>query len=719
MARKEVSDMPSDRRPPHEPDSEAESNTPRRTRQEKMASSRAAARASTRKKPRRLLRRMFGLALSCGIVGLIGLGGLLLYLRSQALPVSTALQNLQLYDIRGEALVTSAPGQNREYVPLSRIAPNVIKATLSIEDERFYEHFGLDLRGIARATLVNIEHMDKVQGASTLTQQLARNLYLTHDRTWSRKLKEAMYATQLEMKLSKDQILERYLNQIYYGHSAYGVQAAAQMYFHKDASDLSLAESALLAGIPKGPSYYSPYLDPDNAKQRQELILDTMVKNGHLSEAQAEEAKREKLVYQPRENKTPQNAAPYFQDYIRYLATEKLGISEQEFDEGGLRFYTTIDLKAQQAAEDAVTKHMEGNEELQSALVAIDPRTGYIKAMVGGKSYGANQFNRAVSGTRQPGSAFKPFVYLTALQQAGFTPVKRYKSEPTVFTYDEGRKTYTPSNFGNKYPNAEIDLREAIAKSDNIFAVHSIMEVGADKVIETARRLGVTSPLSPLPSLALGTYPVSPLEMASAFGVLANQGLRVEPTAILRIETPSGKVIYEAKPKKEQVADPAATYVLTDLMKSVFEEGGTASRVASTLKRPVAGKTGTTNTDAWMVGYTPELATAVWVGYDRDKTINPIDSYQAAPIFAEFTEEVLASIPPKLFPMPDNVVTAYIDTPTGKLAGNCSNQTRLESFVKGTEPTESCSGQPAQPDGGTQPSKTKSWWNDFKRWWND
>ncbi len=683
--------------------------------------SRVESRAAKKPKPRGLFRKLFSVAFSLTMIGAIGLVGLLLYLRSQALPVSTTLQNLQLYDIRGEALVSSSPGQNRDFVPLSKISPYLVKATLSIEDERFYDHYGLDFRGIARASLVNLEHMEKVQGASTLTQQLARNLYLSHDRTWTRKIKEAMYATQLELQLSKDQILEQYLNQIYYGHSTYGIQTAAMMYFHKNASELTLAESALLAGVPKGPKYYSPYLDADSAKERQELILDAMVRNGHITELEASQAKLEKLVYQPRENRTPVNAAPYFQDYIRSIAVDKLGISEQEFDEGGLRIYTTLDLKAQQIAEQIVSKHMEGNEDLQSALVAIDPRTGYIKAMVGGKSYPENQFNRAVSGSRQPGSAFKPFVYLTALQQPGFSPSTRYKSEPTVFTYDEGRKTYTPSNFANKYPNAEIDLREAISKSDNIYAVQSILQVGADKVIDTAHRLGITSPLEPLPSLALGTFPVSPLEMASAYGVLANQGMRIEPTAITRIETPNGKTIYEAKPIREQVADPAYTYVLTSLMQSVFAEGGTANRVTSTLKRPVAGKTGSTNTDAWMVGYTPELATAVWVGYDRDRAISPIDSYQAAPIFAEFTEQVLESIPPKLFPMPENVVSVYIDNVTGKLATNSCTNSRLEVFVKGTEPTESCSGQPVQPTGDAQNGKkdSKSWWNDFKRWWND
>ncbi|PYI52676.1 transglycosylase domain-containing protein [Paenibacillus flagellatus] len=687
--------------------------------------SRKAARTDSkpeRKRKRGLFRKTMTLLFSCALLGVACLVVVALYLRSQALPVGTFSQPSQMYDMHGELIGSFQSGKNREFVPLSHIPKHLIDATLAIEDKRFYDHVGVDVRGIARSAVVNLQHGGVVQGASTLTQQLARNLYLTQDRTWSRKMKEAMYAVQLEMQLSKDQIMEMYLNDAtYYGHSAYGVQAGAKLFFGKDVGELTLAESAMLAGVPKGPRYYSPFFDMDNAKERQELILSEMAAQGYITPQEAEEAKREKLVFMKPEKQSAIAQAPFFRDYVRRVAIERLGIDEREFDEGGIRIYTTLDLDMQKAAEEAVAKQLPADDELQASLVAVDPRTGYVKAMVGGKNYSDNQFNRAVADSRQPGSAFKAFVYLTALQQPGFTPVSRFKSEPTVFTYDNGRKTYTPSNFNNKYPDGPIDLREAIAKSDNIYAVHTIQQVGADKVIETARKMGVTSHLEPLPSLALGTFPVSPLEMASAFGVIANLGVRVEPTVITRIESHSGKVMYEAKPEKTKVVEPEYAYVLTSLMKSVFDPGATAGRVADLIKRPVAGKTGTTNTDAWMVGFTPELATAVWVGYDRDRNISSVESYKAAPIFAEFTERALEAVPPKLFPVPDNVVSVYIDPATGKLATNKCANPRLESFVKGTEPTEYCSdGTPTTGDGKDPQKKSgKSWWDDLKRWWND
>lgn len=668
------------------------------------------------------LRKFVTFLFSCGLLGVSGLVALALYLHAQALPAGTFTQPSQMYDMHGELITAFQPGQNREFVPLAQIPKSLVEATLAIEDKRFYDHIGVDLRGIARAAAVNIQHMDVVQGASTLTQQLARNLYLTQDRTWSRKIKEAMYAVQLEMQLSKDQIIEKYLNDAtYYGHSAYGVQAGAKLFFGKDISELSLAESAMLAGVPKGPRYYSPYFDMENAKARQELILTEMAEQGYITREEAERAKREKLDIQPAATKNAVVQAPYFRDYVKNVAIDQLGIDEREFEEGGIRIYTTLDLHMQEVAEAAIAGQLDAEDELQAALVAIDPRTGYVKAMVGGKDYSGNQFNRAISGSRQPGSAFKAFVYLTALQQPGFTPVSRFKSEPTVFTYDNGRKTYTPNNFAGKYPNDFIDLREAISKSDNIYAVQTLMQVGADKVIETARKMGVTSPLEPLPSLALGTFPVSPLEMASAFGVIANQGVRIEPTVITKIVSSSGKVLYEAKPDKVKVVEPEYAYTLTNLLKSVFDPGGTASRVAGQIKRPVAGKTGTTNTDAWMVGFTPELATAVWVGYDRDRVISPAESYKASPIFADFTEHALEAVPPKLFPMPDNVVSVYIDPATGKLATDRCPDARAEVFVKGTEPTEYCSEHGSAPanEEKAAPKKSGSWWDDLKRWWND
>ena len=478
----------------------------------------------------RRIKKWLSVLFTSSIVIIIALGLGLLYLRAEVLPATKMLQTSQILDAHGELIDTLYSGQNRQVVALKDISPYLVKATLAVEDQHFYEHFGVDFKGIARAAVVNIQHMAKVQGAGTITQQLARNLYLNHDRTWSRKIKETVYAVQMELQFSKDQILENYLNQIYYGHSTYGIETASQLFFGKHANELTLAESALLAGIPKGPRFYSPYYDMQSALDRQKLVLQTMVRSGFITAEAAEAAGKEKLHFQPLTNKKAASA-PYFRDYVKSIATDKLGITEEQFDQGGIKIYTTLDLNAQKIAEDIIGKQIAGYKDLQVALIAIDPRSGAIKAMVGGRDYNENQFNRVLSNTRQPGSSFKPIMYLAALQQ-GFTPATRYKSEPTVFTYDNGRQTYTPSNFGNQFVNDYIDMRTAIAKSDNIYAVHTVLAVGPEKVIHLAQQMGISSPMKPLPSLALGTYPVSPFEMASAFGVIANQGVRASNTQL-------------------------------------------------------------------------------------------------------------------------------------------------------------------------------------------
>jgi len=652
--------------------------------------------------------------------------GTLVYLRTQSLPVAAISQTSQMVDLQGNVIDTFHAGENRRSVQLSDISHYVIDATLAIEDRRFYDHRGFDMKGMARAVMVNVQSFSTRQGASTLTQQLARNLYLTHERTWQRKIKEAMYTVQLEMNYSKDEILGMYLNQIYYGHGSYGIEAAAMMYFNKHASELSLAESAMLAGIPKGPKYYSPYLNMKNAKDRQLTILQAMVEGGSITSEQADAAYAEMLNFQTLGSGEQEGFAPYFRDYIRYIAVDKLGINEHLLNEGGITIYTTLDPAAQATAEEVIAKGIPESSEQQAALIAIDPRNGYIKAMVGGRDYKKNQYNRVFAKTRQPGSSFKPFLYLTAIQSGFMSPLTHYKSEPTVFTYDEGRKTYEPHNYGDKYLNELIDMRQALASSDNIYAVNTIMTVGADKVIDTARKLGIESPMQPVPSLALGTFPVSPFEMASAFGTFASGGIRFEPIAIIRIEDRKGQVLYEAEHKSEQVVTAAEAYVMTSLMESVFKEGGTAFRVSSIIKRPVAGKTGTTPTDAWLVGYTPELATAVWVGYDKDRKLTVAEAYRAAPIFANFTEQALAAVPPKIFPIPEGVVNVYIDPTSGKIAESTCPNKRLETFLSGTEPTEVCGKPAAAGDNGSDTGHDgakaegrRSWWTDLKRWWTD
>lgn len=680
--------------------------------------------------PRRRFRLFLRLLGVSALLFVLGAGALLGYLYHKPLPPLGDDVRSRLFDARGNVMTTfTADGRSREPVSLNQISPLLIKATLAVEDRKFYHHIGFDLKGMGRAVLANLEAGRRSQGASTLTQQLARNLYLSHEKTWTRKGKEALYTLQLEMKYTKDEILNMYLNEIYYGHGAYGIEAAARMYFGKSAADLDLAESALLAGIPKGPTYYSPYNHPDSARKRQGIILSAMADVGDITEAQAREAASEKLKLNPQGQKDTTVAAPYFRDYVRTLVMDKLKISSDELDLGGLNVYTTLDPDMQQAAESAVEQGMDPASELEAALVSIDPRTGYLKAMVGGTNYRTSPFNHVLASTRQPGSSFKPVMYLTALASKEMTGLSVFNSQPTLFHYDNNRKTYQPRNFGDKYLG-EINMQQAIAASDNIYAVNTIMKVGADKVAAMAAALGIKSPLHSVPSLALGTSPVSPLEMASAFAVIAGGGVKQPVTAILKITDNAGHLLYEAPaPQGESVVDPAAAYVLTRLMEGVFESGGTGNRVAAMIKRPVAGKTGTTDTDGWMVGFTPELSTAVWVGYDKGREIATADGRRAAPIFAQFTEQALENVPPKIFPIPPGVVSVYVNPQSGLLATPDCPEKKLEAFISGTEPTEYCSlhgtgetGSPAGTGGSSSdkadPEKEdRSLWNSIKRWW--
>lgn len=662
------------------------------------------------------LRRRVGWLTLLVLLSLAGAGFFML--RFGSLPAGATMQSTQIIDSEGNVIASLQGGVNRQIVKLSDISPWLVKSTLAVEDRRFYEHAGVDLRGLARAAWVDVRHLSKQQGASTLTQQLARNLYLSHERTWTRKLKEAWYAAKLEQTYSKEEILELYLNQIYYGHGAYGAEAASQLYYGKPAKALSIDESALLAGIPKGPRYYSPHLHPADAKARQHKVLQALRETGHISKEQAVTAASRSLDVRPlpeEENRS----APYFVDYIKKIAIEQLGMDERLMNEGGLIIHTTLDERIQQKAEEAVKNGLKGaNAELQTALIAIDPRNGYIKAMVGGRSYRHNQFNRVFARTRQPGSSFKPIMYASALEQHSVTPATRYRSEPTLFYFDHDRKVYRPNNYNGHYFNEEISLRQAIAASDNIYAVNTIMQAGPEAVISMARKLGITSQLKAVPSLALGTFPVSPFEMATAFSVFANEGRKSDSIAITSIQDHDGKLLYEAHPREEQVITPALSYLTTQLLESVFHKGGTGHRVENLLKRPVAGKTGTTDSDAWFVGYTPELTTAVWVGYDRGRAITSSEAHRAAPIFAHFTEDALEGTAPHLFPVPEGVVSVYIDPSTNLLASpECPNPV-LETFLSGTEPTETCSQSlSSSEEQRATGSDNRSLWSKLRHWW--
>jgi 1A family penicillin-binding protein len=658
---------------------------------------------------------------SCALGALIVVGVVsLLYLRAQALPQITLQQTSLIVDRHGQWLDSFYNEQNRTVVTLSEISPKLVQATLAIEDHRFYSHFGVDPKAVVRASLINLKEGKKVQGAGTITQQLARNSYLSHERTWTRKWKETLFALQLELQYSKPDILEKYLNQIYYGHATYGIETASRLYFDKHARDLNVAESAMLAGIPKGPLYYSPYLDWDQAKKRQRLVLLAMAHHQYITTEEADAAAKQPLTIQPLGKRT-ETPAPYFRDYVKAQAMQFLNLTEEQLEQSGFKIYTSLDKEVQKKAESTIHKYVQNHPDLQVALVAMDPRNGYIQAMVGGRDYEHNQFNRVFSTTRQPGSAFKPFIYLEALRQ-GHTPLLSYRSEPTVFPYEDGKKSYAPQNFGNRYSHKSIAMRQAIATSDNMYAVHSILEVGISRVISLTKALGVQSELNALPSLALGTSPISPFDMMQAYSVIANQGKKVHPIAIVKIEDATGKLRYEAKLQSQRVLDAAPAYVMTHLMQSVFEVEGTAHRVAPLLKRPIAAKTGSTDTDSWMVGFTPELSTAVWLGYDRDRKIGAIESHLATPIFAEFTELALQDRPPQAFPKPDGVIAVDIDPVSGKMSNADCPKSQSIVFVDGTQPTDYCTPTiPETPsDDISEPSpqpQDDTWWKDLFHWW--
>ncbi|ALC88665.1 penicillin-binding protein [Bacillus sp. FJAT-18017] len=652
--------------------------------------------------------------------------GVLIYARVLGSPPLAVPQSTLYFSDDGKVIGETNTGQKRYWVKLDDVSPYLIEATISIEDKKFFEHKGFDLKRIAGAALADIKAFEKVQGASTVTQQYARNLFLEHDKTWSRKLREALYAIRLEMNYSKEQILEGYINTIYYGNRAYGIQAASQYYFGKNASDLSLAEASMLAGIPKGPGAYSPFASMEKAKQRQGIILNAMAENGYIKTVEAKAAAKEELALTGTDPNRELKAAPYFQDAVANALRYQLGIDERTIELGGLRVFTTLDQKQQEAAEKQIKSIVAADSEIQAALVAVDPKNGHIKAMVGGRDYEKSPFNRAVQALREPGSTIKPFLYYAALGN-GYTPATTMRSELTTFRFENGDPDYTPHNYNNKYANGDITLAQALALSDNVYAVKTHLFLGQETLAETAKKFGISTKMASVPSLALGTSGVRAIEMANAYGMFANGGKYIEPTLITRVETSEGKIIYEKDAEEETYLDPAKAYVMTNMMTGVFDTklNGYASVTGSTivkgLTRPYAGKSGSTPTDSWMIGYSPQLVSAVWTGYDDARKIEKVaEKSYAKKIWAKFMEDALQGKPVKSFKPPkDGVTGVHIDPVNGKLATKGCPVRRFTYFVSGTEPDEYCTDHldhneliPGAKPGGAD---KKSW---YKKLWN-
>jgi penicillin-binding protein 2D len=668
------------------------------------------------------------------IISLIGFSvmlilflGVLGYAKILGAPPLAVPQSTLFFASDGTLLGESNSGQKRYWVPLDKISPDLVNATLSVEDKSFYAHHGFDYKRIAGAIIADIKAFSKVQGASTITQQYARNLFLEHDKTWKRKLHEAFYTIRLEMNYSKKEILEGYLNTIYYGHGAYGIQAASQFFYGKDASELTLAEATMLAGVPKGPGYYSPLASEENAKNRQAIILNTMVTNDYIDKKLAEETKSIPLTIIGKHPDSQVEIAPYFQDAVRSALKNQLKLDDRTIALGGLKVYTTLDPKQQEIAERQVQEKIASESEIQVGLVAMDPKNGYVRAMVGGRNYEESNFNRAVQAIRQPGSTIKPLLYYAALTQ-GFTPASTMRSELTTFQFDEGRDTYTPHNFNNKYADGEITLAQALAVSDNIFAVKTHLFLGADTLINTVKEFGISTKMDNVPSLALGTSGVRVIEMANAYSMFANGGLKVYPTLITKVEDYNGNVIFKHKNESTKVLDPAKTYVMTQMLTGMFDPrlNGyatvTGNSLVKQITRPYAGKSGSTETDSWMVGFSPQLVTAVWTGYDAGKPITLVaEKSYTKNIWAQFMEEALAGKPVKAFKPPkDGVVGMYVNPENGKLATKDCPVRRFTYFVTGTEPTEYCTEHLKHKDHGPKKEhhedKKDPWYKKIFRW---
>ncbi|MCP6680890.1 transglycosylase domain-containing protein [Bacillus nakamurai] len=662
------------------------------------------------------------LTLLGGLLTGVCITSVLLAAKWQGAPSVRVPQSTILYANDGSKLGETDFGEKRYWVHLKDINPTVIKAAVAVEDQNFYRHHGFDYRRMAAAALADVRAMAKVQGASTITQQYARNLYLEHDKTWRRKWNEAFYTIRLEQNYSKNEILEGYLNTIYYGHGAYGIEAASRLYFGKHAKDITDAEAVLLAGIPKGPSGYSPYVNEKKAKQRQETILRLMTSQKMITKARADSLKKAPLLYRPLQNKSAAKTAPYFYDDAMKELEKKLGMTREQLATSGLRVYTTLDKRLQRIAENTVANTMNTGSDIQIGFSAIDPATGRVLALLGGRDYEKSPFDRATQAKRQPASTIKPLLYYKAIQ-SGFTPVTLMKSEETEFQIDANGDTYSPSNYNGYYANKPITLLQALALSDNIYAVKTHLFLGMNKLVSAAKEFGITEHLKALPSLALGTEPVRPIEMVNAYAMLANGGKRISPAFITKVTDTAGHVLYEQPRKHQQVLDKKAAFVTASMMTGMFDQdlngytSVTGRTISDRLTRTYSGKSGTTSADSWMIGFNPELAAGVWTGYDKSSTIDSVEEKgYAKKIWADFMEKALEGEPEMAFKPPKGVTGVYIDPASGYTSGPGCAAKHYTYFITGTEPADVCYGpEPSKKAKEHAPGRKE---HPRKKWWD-
>ena len=590
------------------------------------------------------------------------------------------IETIVLYDNENNEYLSYSNGKKKSYVRLDNISPYLIDAFISIEDKRYFDHTGLDFIRICKAAMIDIIYGEAKQGASTITQQYARNLFLTMDKTWKRKLSEMMIALNLESKYSKEEILEGYLNSIYFDHGIYGVEDASLYYFGKKSKDLTLLESVSLAAIPKGPTIYSPIKNPDNNEERRLLILNEMKEDNSITINEYDNAITEELSFIGINKNKEEIMAPFFQDYV--LNELKTIPNLNNFAHKGLIVETTLNLSLNNQITEFISNRIDND--LETSIIVMNPSTGEIMSIIGGKSYKESTFNKAIYAKRQPASTVKPFLYLTALEN-GFTSSTTFLSEKTTFYVNNN--PYTPKNFNDSYPNTDISLAYALSVSDNIYAVKTHLFLGMEKLKNTLETLGLKNvPL--LPSLALGTHEVTNLEWISCYQVLANEGVKIKPFVIKRITTMDGDVLYENKSSKSKLFYKSDVYILNELMTNIFDTNityntrPTGIQISSRLTNTFAAKSGSTDTDNWMIGYNKDLLVSIWTGYDDNRLITQrSDKLVAKYLFADIVESYFKNKNTTWYETPDDVIKVKLNPITG-FYGNFFEYTKYLYFKR-------------------------------------
>ena len=638
---------------------------------------------------RKFIKRCF---FFCVFLGFMVIGISILYVKlSPSLNINST-NGIQLVD--NNDMVFFKGNESKEWVSLDYISDDLINATISTEDKNFYKHFGFDLLRIIKASYINIVNRSTIQGASTISQQYAKNLFLEFEKTWKRKWDEMWYTLRIEDDYSKDEILEGYLNTINYGHGKYGIENASKYYFNKTANELTLAEASILVGIPKAPSNYSPLINYDLSKKRQRIVLNTMVNNGYITQEEADFAYNQELVFTKTNSKDEVTSLMYYKDAVLDELESINSIPKNYNEMTGLKIYTNLDYNAQKKLENSISDSL-GNSNLEVTSVMIKPDTGGIIALIGGKNYEISSYNRATDSLRQVGSTMKPFLYYSALEN-GFTSSSAFTSEETTFSFATG-EDYSPKNYNNKYGNRPISMAAAIAYSENIYAVKTHLFLGGESLINTAKRVGITAKLENIPSLPLGTNEINIIEMVSGYASFANLGYKIKPHLIEKIEDMDGNVLYECNHDKELVLNPSLVFILNNMLTCTYNTNfidynyPTAVNLANKLTHTYAIKSGTTNTDNWYIGYNKDVVTGVWVGYDDNRNINSTEYKYAQNIWFNATEGYMIGKDNKSvwYDVPNNVSGVFVDPISGKPVTDDKSKKVLMYFLKGTEPNAS------------------------------